>query len=118
MPPMTSRRAGAREIRTEERAAADDADEADLRRSDRDGGRFHPSSFLTRATRVGMGSMEERSGGGLGGGGNFFLAFQDDAIEESAAGGGAEHGGQHVGFGFVDLGKSELERVGAAGAVP
>ncbi len=62
--------------------------------------------------------MEERSGGGLGGGGKFFLAFEDDAVEESAAGGGAEHGGQDVGFGFVDLGERELESVGAAGAVP
>src|SRR5881628_960222 len=119
MPPMTSRRAGARERRKDGRAAADDADRADLRRSDSDWGASHPSSFLIRASRVGMGSAEERrSGGWLGGGGKFFLAFEDDAVEETAAGGGAEHGGQNVGFGFIDLGKGKLESIGAGGAVP
>src|SRR5258706_15919239 len=72
-----------------------------------------------RGRRVGMGSMEERgAGGGLGGGGKFFLAFEDDAVEESAAAGGAEHGGQDVGFGFINLRESELKGVGAGGAVP
>src|SRR6266567_452357 len=102
MPPMTSRRPGAREIRM-----------GPLEKS----GGASPT-LPRRARRVGMGSMEERACGGLGGGGNFFLAFEDDAVEESAAGGGAEHGSQDVGFGFIDLRKSELEGVGAAGAVP
>src|SRR6266550_899797 len=108
MPPMTSRRAGARETRRG--ANADDADNADLRRSDSDWGASHPGSFLMRSSNVGMGSAEERGAGGwLGGGGKFFLAFEDDAVEESAAGGGAEHGGQDVGFGFINLRKGELE---------
>src|SRR5215208_6630025 len=98
MPPMMSRRAGAREIR---RVVADDADEADLRRSDSDldSELNQPSSVLMRESSVGMGSAEERGAGcGLGGGGKIFLAFHHDAVEESAAGGGAEHGGQDIGF--------------------
>src|SRR5207245_3702913 len=112
MPPMTSRRPGAREILIGFRVRGSGfREEACLPNSE-------PSSFSRRERRVGTGSMKERSGGGLGGGGNFFLAFEDDAVEESAAGGGAEHGGQDVGFGFISLRKSELEGVGAAGSVP
>src|SRR5688572_83844 len=101
MPPMMSRRAGARERRT-------------------DGEAVHPSSLLIRASRVGMGSAEEGAGGGLGGGWVkvVFLAFEDDAVEKSAAGGGAERGGQDIRFCFVDLGEGKLEGVGAAGSVP
>src|SRR6266513_681783 len=109
MPPMTSRRAGAREIlmgltsRASEYACP-----------------CHPHSALSsssmRASRVGTGSREERSGGWAGGGAKDFLfAFEDDAVEKSAAGGGAEHGGQDVRFGFVGRGIGELEGVGAAG---
>src|SRR3954465_12763260 len=98
MPPMTSRRAGAREIRVEP---------------------CQFSSSLILFKRAGTGSAEKRgAGGGLGGGGNFFLAFEDDAIKKPSAGGGAENGRQHVGFCFVDLGKGKLESVSAAGAVP
>src|ERR1041385_8288387 len=117
MPPMTSRRAGAREIRIGFGVRGSGFRE-DTRASEYSCP-CHPNSFFVRARRMGMGSVEEAGAGGwLGGGGNFFLAFEDDAVEESAAGGGAENGRQHVGFGFVDLWEGELESVGAGGAVP
>src|SRR4051794_19682011 len=98
MPPMISRRAGAREIWVEP---------------------CQFSSSLILFKRAGTGSAEKRgAGGGLGGGGNFFLAFEDDAVEKPSAGGRAEYGRQHVGFCFVDLRKCKLKCISAAGAVP